>query len=352
MVNSSMECGNHAEICPINSSVDSEWINGEALNSHCEGKSLNGEQMVCAYMGSPLTGEQVESIAMQTAEHHTENGILCNDVDEELNSCNTTNNNCEGTVGDWRLYWDNDYQRNYFYNMVTMQCTWNPPPGMDDLVFTNFTTKQQETALEMVELDVADFNESMICKLLQVYSLTLTLQTELKRMMYCWTDNSMDQRKLGNLLTICVLLALKTEKESQKGEIQMEVANRSSRYLLFNKYDEGIKMDEEGWFSVTPEAIAKHHALRCGSGTIVDFLTGVSGNSIQFAKRSKHVIAIDIDPKIINLAQYNASIYGVRDQIDFIRGDSFVLAPNLKELPLQHWQGNCLQSCYVPPEKC
>lgn len=57
------------------------------------------------------------------------------------------------------------------------------------------------------------------------------------------------------------------------------------RYLLFNKYDDGIKMDGEGWFSVTPEVIAKHHALRCGSGTIVDFFTGVGGNSIQFAKR-------------------------------------------------------------------
>lgn len=46
--------------------------------------------------------------------------------------------------------------------------------------------------------------------------------------------------------------------------------------------------------------------------------------------RSKHVIAIDIDPKRIDLAQYNAAIYGVGDQIDFIRGDSFVLAPYLK----------------------
>lgn len=44
-------------------------------------------------------------------------------------------------------------------------------------------------------------------------------------------------------------------------------------------------MDEEGWFSVTPESIAKHHALRCGSGIIVDCFTGVGGNAIQFAQR-------------------------------------------------------------------
>lgn len=57
------------------------------------------------------------------------------------------------------------------------------------------------------------------------------------------------------------------------------------RYLLFSKFDDGIKMDEEGWFSVTSEAIAKHHAVRCGYGIVVDCFTGVGGNTIQFAMR-------------------------------------------------------------------
>lgn len=57
------------------------------------------------------------------------------------------------------------------------------------------------------------------------------------------------------------------------------------RYLLFSRFDDGIKMDEEGWFSVTPEPIARHQASRCGSGTVIDCFTGVGGNSIQFAKR-------------------------------------------------------------------
>lgn len=43
-------------------------------------------------------------------------------------------------------------------------------------------------------------------------------------------------------------------------------------------------MDEEGWFSVTPESIAEHHALRmCSGGLIIDGFTGVGGNAIQFA---------------------------------------------------------------------
>lgn len=55
--------------------------------------------------------------------------------------------------------------------------------------------------------------------------------------------------------------------------------------MLFSLFDSGIEMDEEGWFSVTPEAIAKHHASRCCMGTVVDCFTGVGGNAIQFAMR-------------------------------------------------------------------
>lgn len=42
------------------------------------------------------------------------------------------------------------------------------------------------------------------------------------------------------------------------------------------------------------------------------------------------VIAIDIDPRKIELAQHNAQVYGVADRIEFICGDFFALAPKLK----------------------
>lgn len=57
------------------------------------------------------------------------------------------------------------------------------------------------------------------------------------------------------------------------------------RYDLFSKYDVGIKLDEEGWFSVTPEEIAAGQAGRCaGAGVVIDAFAGVGGNAIQFAK--------------------------------------------------------------------
>ncbi|KAK7311071.1 hypothetical protein RJT34_08964 [Clitoria ternatea] len=102
------------------------------------------------------------------------------------------------------------------------------------------------------------------------------------------------------------------------------------RYILFSRFDDGVKMDEEGWFSVTPEAIAQYQAERCACGVVIDCFTGVGGNAIQFAQQCRHVIAIDIDPLKINYARHNATIYGVDDQIDFIMGDFFLLAPKLK----------------------
>jgi tRNA G37 N-methylase Trm5 len=46
--------------------------------------------------------------------------------------------------------------------------------------------------------------------------------------------------------------------------------------------------------------------------------------------RGDHVIAVDIDPVKIECARHNAAIYGVADYIEFIVGDFFKIAPNLK----------------------
>eukprot|EP00062_Callorhinchus_milii_P006804 gi/632947716/ref/XP_007889188.1/ PREDICTED: trimethylguanosine synthase [Callorhinchus milii] len=108
----------------------------------------------------------------------------------------------------------------------------------------------------------------------------------------------------------------------------------AQRYRLFSRFDEGIKLDQEGWFSVTPEKIAEHIAKRVMQHfhgvIIVDAFCGVGGNSIQFALTGNRVIAIDIDPVKIDLAQNNARVYGVEEQIEFILGDFMLLASDLK----------------------
>lgn len=42
-------------------------------------------------------------------------------------------------------------------------------------------------------------------------------------------------------------------------------------------------MLSEGWFSVTPERIARHIARRCQCDVIIDAFCGIGGNTIQFA---------------------------------------------------------------------
>ncbi|XP_023210618.1 uncharacterized protein LOC111613502 [Centruroides sculpturatus] len=104
----------------------------------------------------------------------------------------------------------------------------------------------------------------------------------------------------------------------------------AQRYRLFSRFDEGIKLDFESWFSVTPERIAEHIAEKCTCDLVIDAFCGAGGNTIQFALYCKQVIAIDIDPGKILLAKHNAEIYGVADRIEFIIADYFHLAPKLK----------------------
>lgn len=131
----------------------------------------------------------------------------------------------------------------------------------------------------------------------------------------------------------------KKKKKRNKKKVKMppEVANSedlrkywAQRYRLFSRFDEGIKLDREGWFSVTPEKIAEHIAERCRCDVIVDAFCGVGGNAIQFAFTCERVIAIDIDPDRVAIAQHNARVYGVEDRIEFIIGDYFHVAPKLQ----------------------
>ena len=58
------------------------------------------------------------------------------------------------------------------------------------------------------------------------------------------------------------------------------------RYFLFSKFDRGIKIDDESWYSITPEPMAKHIAQRVsekfGNGTsnVLDAFCGVGGNAL------------------------------------------------------------------------
>ncbi|TFK34071.1 RNA cap guanine-N2 methyltransferase-domain-containing protein [Crucibulum laeve] len=109
----------------------------------------------------------------------------------------------------------------------------------------------------------------------------------------------------------------------------------SQRTRYFSLYDSppGCLLDEEGWYSVTPELVANQIAERCRSGTILDAFCGVGGNAIAFAKTCERVIALDTSPTRLALARHNAQIYGVADRIEFILTDYFSFAKSYLSLP-------------------
>ncbi|XP_026231051.1 trimethylguanosine synthase [Anabas testudineus] len=134
----------------------------------------------------------------------------------------------------------------------------------------------------------------------------------------------------------------KKRKQKRKQQLPAEMAAEpelakywAQRYRLFSRFDDGIRLDREGWFSVTPERIAEHIALRVehsfkDSQLVIDAFCGVGGNAIQFALTGKRVLAIDIDPVRLDLARHNAMVYGVADQVDFLQGDFLQLASRLR----------------------
>uniref|UniRef100_U5ERS4 Trimethylguanosine synthase n=1 Tax=Corethrella appendiculata TaxID=1370023 RepID=U5ERS4_9DIPT len=141
-------------------------------------------------------------------------------------------------------------------------------------------------------------------------------------------------------LTSAVGSVKKEKKKKRKpkfvASLPAEIANDKSllkywykRFSLFSLFDMGIKLDRESWFSVTPEKVAMHTAERCRSDLIIDAFCGCGGNTIQFATTCQKVIAIDIDPKKIEMAKHNSKVYGVEDRIEFIVGDYLKLADKL-----------------------
>ncbi|THU80588.1 hypothetical protein K435DRAFT_939449, partial [Dendrothele bispora CBS 962.96] len=102
--------------------------------------------------------------------------------------------------------------------------------------------------------------------------------------------------------------------------VELEVVER---YKLFSLYSSppGCLLDEEGWYSVTPEAVARRIAERCRCDTIIDAFCGIGGNAIQFALTCNRVITFDISLERLQLARHNAMIYGVEGRIEFVLGD-------------------------------
>lgn len=92
----------------------------------------------------------------------------------------------------------------------------------------------------------------------------------------------------------------------------------------------GVRMDEEGRWSLTPEALALELAERLAPATVVDGTCGLGGNAIAFARRGARVLAVERDRGRLALARHNARRYGVADRIRWCCGEA------AREVPRHH----------------
>eukprot|EP00249_Psilotum_nudum_P010416 c22528_g1_i1 orf=581-2437(-) len=284
----------------------------------------------------------------------------------------------------WGAIWDPYYRRHYFCNCETLETTWDPPKGLehyaylstcqdgrpkgDDLKILSETVQQcrfegqwsspaasdgtshrqdgipelSSSQCQLEENDITPLQEGLASGIVdQEHALdacgsySTNIDKDCIDQVLCPFEIRKENLK-ANLLdkTQIIAMGLVPRRALFRGIDEQSTVNIFKywvqRYRLFSKFDDGVKLDEEGWFSVTPEVIAKHQAEHCGLGLVIDAFAGVGGNAIQFALRGNNVIAIDIDPKKVECAQHNAAIYGVVDCIDFIIGDFFQLSSSLK----------------------
>lgn len=88
-----------------------------------------------------------------------------------------------------------------------------------------------------------------------------------------------------------------------------------------------MKIDEESWYSITPETVAKHVASRVvdiygeNNATVMDGFCGVGGNVIQFARKSAFAVGNDFDGNKSESCLHNAKIYGVDNKLQLLNKD-------------------------------
>jgi trimethylguanosine synthase len=153
----------------------------------------------------------------------------------------------------------------------------------------------------------------------------------------------------------------------------------AQRRRLFSRFDRGIQLDSQGWYSVTPEIIADHVAERvstlvsspefkqaggnCGNNNknadkgiiILDAFCGCGGNSIAFGKLPSDivskVICVDTDRSKLLMAAHNASLYDIpKEKLIFVECNSiFILKYCYKNGEFVLDQPTSVMPQYMPP---
>ena len=150
-------------------------------------------------------------------------------------------------------------------------------------------------------------------------------------------ENNKESNEIPILLIKKTLINFNTEESLfQKGRMnpssfpEEEKSNSYyvQRYYFFSLFDNGIQMDKESWYSVTPEEISDYISSiipNSLNSSILDGFCGCGGNIISFSKNFKKVFANDLFESKINMTKNNAKIYNCPNNIVYFNKDYFDL---------------------------
>lgn len=90
-----------------------------------------------------------------------------------------------------------------------------------------------------------------------------------------------------------------------------------------------MHIDEEGLFSLAQQEIMDQITPFVSGRTCIDAFCGVGGSAIGLARAGKRVTTIDLNAARLEMAKYNAELFGVQGNVEFVCGDSLEILRTL-----------------------
>lgn len=199
----------------------------------------------------------------------------------------------------------------------------------DKLNFENINNKQEYNSLNVKKNNQKKKNkENLYCKALDLLNKNGKYQIKITN------DNSyilkIKEIEIKDHYFEEIEYAKKHGKKSSLRDTAPSYLFWLQRYYYYSKFDQGIIMDKESWYSVTPEKMAKYIAKLVEGKSIIDGFCGSGGNVIQFSKYCSKVYAIDISYSKLSICKNNCKVYHCKNNIEFIHSDFLQMKNKIK----------------------
>lgn len=157
-----------------NDTRESDCLSDENQSKECE-KVLNElcdrisqvPDSACSLFTEVLNCNSVDAVNPLVQDQYTDYGKVSYEESKfpEPNA-DTIDIKSIGDFGDWKTYWDSFYSRYYFFNIRTQECTWEPPAGLEHLLYLDYCNQTRTMCMDVDQMDVGSAISSQNSKTL------------------------------------------------------------------------------------------------------------------------------------------------------------------------------------------